>query len=139
MEEKKKIKLSKQLTKDSTELKSDTMKTDKRDKTDLLSQDEQRQERVTEKLSISVPVQPLQRPTGVMAYAGQRVRLLLRDGTVVIGFLQKRIWNYAHLLNVEETGKDFKVTADWCDVDLGTIARIYPATAQAGPISRPQG
>jgi len=95
------------------------------------------QERITEKLSISVPTQPLQRPTGVLSYIGQRVRLLLRDGTVIIGFLQKRRWNYAHLLNVEETGRDFKLTADWCDVELGTIARVYPATAQVVQNSKP--
>ena len=41
-------------------------------------------ERVTEKLSISVPTQPLQRPTGVLAYTGQRVRLYLRDGSVIV-------------------------------------------------------
>lgn len=96
-------------------------------------------ERIAEKLSISVPVQPLQRPTGVMSYVGQRVRLLLRDGTVVLGFLQKRIFNFIHLLNIEETGKDFKVIADWIDIEIGTIARVYPATAQAVPLTRPQG
>jgi len=100
---------------------------------------EQEHRRIAEKLSISVPTQPLQRPTGIMNYFGQRVRLLLRDGSVIIGFLQKRLWNYVHLLNIEETGKDFRLTADWCDVELGTIARVYPATAQAEPISRPQG
>ena len=94
------------------------------------------QERVTEKLSISVPTQPLQRPTGVLAYAGQRVRLLLRDGSVIVGFLQKRLWNYIHLLNIEETARDSKLTADWCDVELGTIARVYPATAKVEQISK---
>ncbi len=95
-----------------------------------------RQERVTEKLSISVPTQPLLRPTGLMTNIGQRVRLLLRDGTVVVGFLQKRLWNYVHLLNVEETGRDFKLTADWCDIDSGSIARVYPATARVEPVSK---
>ncbi len=94
------------------------------------------QERVTEKLSIGVPTQPLLRPTGLTTYLGQRVRLLLRDGSVIIGFLQKRLWNYVHLLNVEETGKDFKLTADWCDVELGTIARVYPATAKVEQVQR---
>jgi len=96
-----------------------------------------KQERVTEKLSISVPVQPLLRPTGLMTNIGQRVRLLLRDGTVVVGFLQKRLWNYVHLLNVEEIGRDFKLTADWCDVELSSIARVYPATAKAQQVQRP--
>ena len=95
-----------------------------------------KQERIAEGLSIGVPTQPLLRPTGVLTYIGQRVRLLLRDGTVIVGFLQKRLWNYVHLLNVEETGRDFKVTADWCDVDLGTIARVYPAIARVEQISR---
>ena len=95
-----------------------------------------RQERVSEKLSISVPVQPLLPPTGLMTNIGQRVRLLLRDGTVVVGFLQKRLWNYVHLLNVEEIGRDFKLTADWCDIDIGSIARVYPATATVEPISK---
>jgi hypothetical protein len=94
------------------------------------------QERITEKLSISVPTQPLLRPTGLMTNIGQRVRLLLRDGTVVIGFLQKRLWNYVHLLNVEEIGRDFKLTADWCDIDIGSIVRVYPATAKVEQVQR---
>lgn len=94
------------------------------------------QERIAEKLSISVPTQPLLRPNGIMSYTGQRVRLLLRDGSVIVGTLQKRLWNYIHILNIEESGKDFRLTADWCDVDLGTIARVYPATAKAEPVSK---
>jgi hypothetical protein len=93
-------------------------------------------DRIAEKLSISVPVQPLLRPTGLLSYIGQRVRLLLKDGSVIVGFLQKRLWNYIHLLNIEETGKDFKLTADWCDVELGNIARVYPANAKAEQSSR---
>ncbi|MGO9378497.1 MAG: hypothetical protein ACLP29_08075 [Dissulfurispiraceae bacterium] len=91
-------------------------------------------DRITEKLSIAVPTQPLLRPTGLMTNIGQRVRLLLRDGTVVVGFLQKRQWNYVHLLNVEEIGRDFKLTAGWCDVEIGSIARVYPATAKVEQI-----
>ncbi len=136
MEEKKKIKLSKQQAKDSTELKSDALKTDKTDETYLLSQDEPDQEQIQEKLSISVPVQPLLRPTGLMTNIGQRVRILLRDGSVIVGFLQKRLWNYVHLLNVEETGRDFRLTADWCDIDIGSIARVYPAAAKVEQISK---
>lgn len=131
-----KIRLSKQHTKVSAELKPGSPLPDE---ADLVSLDEKGQERVTEKLSIPIPVQPLQRPTGVMAYAGQRVRLLLRDGSIIVGFLQKRIFNFIHLLNIQEIGKDFKITADWIDIEIGTIARIYPATAQAETISRPQG
>lgn len=95
-----------------------------------------KQERVTEKLSISVPVQPLQRPTGIMSYIGQRVRLLLRDGTIVVGFLQKRLWNYVHLLNVEEITREERLTWDWCDVELGSIARVYPAAAKVEQVQR---
>ena len=103
---------------------------------DLLSQDDQEQQRIAEGISIGVPTQPLLRPTGIMNYFGQRVRLFLRDGTVIIGFLQKRLWNYIHLLNIEETGRDFKLTADWCDIEIGTIARVYPASAKVEQISR---
>jgi hypothetical protein len=94
------------------------------------------QERVAEKLSISVPSQPLQRPTGIMNYFGQRVRLLLRDGSVVVGVLQKRLWNYVHLVDVEESGRGFTLRADWCDVELSTIARVYPATAKVEVVSK---
>jgi hypothetical protein len=80
------------------------------------------QEKVAEKLSISVPSQPLQRPTGIMNYFGQRVRLLLRDGSVIVGVLQKRLWNYVHMVDVEESGRGFTLRADWCDVELSTIA-----------------
>jgi hypothetical protein len=95
------------------------------------------QERVAEKLSISVPSQPLQRPTGIMNYFGQRVRLLLRDGSVIVGVLQKRLWNYVHMIDVEESGQGFTLTADWCDIELSTIARVYPATAKVEVVSKP--
>lgn len=94
------------------------------------------QERISEKLSISVPTQPLLRPTGILAYMGQRVRLLLRDGTIIVGFLQKRLWNYVHLLNVEEITRQERLTWDWCDVELGSIARVYPATAKVEQVQR---
>ncbi|MGA3112906.1 MAG: hypothetical protein ABSF90_00580 [Syntrophobacteraceae bacterium] len=131
-QDKQKIRLSKLHSNSGMEMKPVTPKTDE---IDLLSQDEQ--EHVTEKLSISVPTQPLLRPTGLLAYIGQRVRLLLRDGTVVIGFLQKRQWNYVHLLNVEEITREERLTWDWCDVELGSIARVYPATAKAQQVQRP--
>ena len=93
-------------------------------------------ERVTEKLSIAVPTQLLLKPTGLTIYIGQRLRILLRDGTVIVGTVQRRLFNFLHLVNVEETGRDFALTADWCDVDLGTIARVYPATAKVEPVSK---
>lgn len=106
------------------------------DKPDQVEATLSKQERIAEKLSISVPVQPLLRPTGLLAYIGQRVRLLLRDGTVVIGFLQKRQWNYVHLLNVEEITREERLTWDWCDVELSSIARVYPATAKVQQVQR---
>jgi hypothetical protein len=65
------------------------------------------------------------------------LRILLHDGTVVVGTLQKRLLNYLHLVNVGETGRDFTLAADWCDVDLGTIAPVYPATAKVEQFSKP--
>ena len=53
-----------------------------------------------------------------------------------MGFLQKRLWNYVHLLNIVENGRDFKLTADWCDIEIGSIARVYPATATVEQISK---
>jgi hypothetical protein len=94
------------------------------------------QEKVAEKLSISVPSQPLQKPTGIMNYFGQRVRLLLRDGSVIVGVLQKRLWNFVHMVDVEESGRGFTLTADWCDIELSTIARVYPATAKVEAVSK---
>lgn len=98
---------------------------------------EDKGDQIAEKLSIAVPTQPLLRPTALLSYVGQRVRLLLRDGSVIVGFLQKRLWNHVHLVNIEETGRDFTLTADWCDVEISNIARVYPATAKVEPISRP--
>ncbi|MGA2227656.1 MAG: hypothetical protein ABSH41_24745, partial [Syntrophobacteraceae bacterium] len=92
--------------------------------------------RITEKLSISVPVQPLLRPTGLGSFFGKCVRLLLRDGSVVTGFLQKRLFNYIHLLNIVEIGAGYKLTANWCAIDLGSIARVYPADAKVEQVSK---
>ncbi len=97
---------------------------------------EESQDRIAEKLSISVPTQPLLRPTGLGAFFGKRVRLQLRDGSVVTGFLQKRLFNYLHLLNVEEIGAGYKLTADWCAIDLGSIARVYPGNAKVELVSK---
>jgi hypothetical protein len=93
-------------------------------------------DRIAEKLSISVPTQPLLRPTGLGAFFAKRVRLLLKDGSTVIGFLQKRLFDFLHLLNIVEIGKDYKLTADWCAIDLDSIARIYPADARVEQVSK---
>jgi hypothetical protein len=94
------------------------------------------EDRITEKLSIGMPTQSRLHPPSLTSYAGQRIRLLLRDGSVIIGLMQKRLWNYAHLSNVEEIGKDYRLAADWCDIELGTIARVYPANAKVEKISK---
>ncbi len=98
---------------------------------------EEPQERIAEKLSISVPVQPLLRPTGLGTFFGKWVRILLRDGSIVTGFLQKRMFNYVHLLNIVEIGGGYKLTAGWCAIDLGSIARVYPADAKVEEIVKP--
>jgi hypothetical protein len=94
------------------------------------------EEPIAEKLSIGMPAQPRLHPPSLTSYVGQRIRLLLRDSSVIVGLMQKRLWNYAHLSNVEEIGKDYRLMADWCDVELGTIARVYPADAKVEKISK---
>jgi hypothetical protein len=96
-----------------------------------------KQERIAEKLSISVPTQPLLRPTGLGRYFNRNVRVLFRDGNVMTGFLQGRQWDYLHLLKVVETGKDEKLTADWCGVALDSVSRIYPGNVKVEKISKP--
>ena len=93
-------------------------------------------DRIAEKLSISVPVQPLLRPTGLGAFFSKRVRLLLKDGSIVTGFLQKRLFDFLHLLNIVEIGASYKLTADWCAIDIDSVSRIYPANAQVEQISK---
>ncbi|MGA3117994.1 MAG: hypothetical protein ABSF90_26620 [Syntrophobacteraceae bacterium] len=94
-------------------------------------------DRITEKLSIGVPTQPLLRPTGLNAFYGKQVRLLLRDGSIITGFLQKRLFDFVYLLNIVEIGTGYKLTADWCAIDLSSIARAYPANAKVEKISKP--
>jgi hypothetical protein len=94
-------------------------------------------DRIEEKLSISVPTQPLLKPTGLGRYFNQRVRVLCKDGNVMKGFLQGRRFDYLHFLNIEETGGDEKTTADWCGVKIDGISRIYPGNAKVEKISTP--
>ena len=93
------------------------------------------QERIAEKLSISVPTQPLLRPTGLSRYFHQKVRLLFRDGNVMSGILQGRQFDYLNMLNVVETGKGEKLTADWCGVGLNSVSRIYPGNVKVEKIN----
>lgn len=104
---------------------------------DDFSSAEDSQDRITEKLSISVPTQPLLRPSGLGRYFNKNVHILLRDGNIMDGFLQSRQWDYLHLLNIVETGKDEKLTADWCGVGVDGVSRIYPANAKVEKISKP--
>ncbi len=94
-------------------------------------------DRIAEKLSISVPTQPLLRPTGLSRYFGKNVRLLLRDGNVMKGFLQGRQWYILNMLNIEETGKGERLTAAWCGVEEDSVSRIYPANVKIEQISKP--
>ena len=98
---------------------------------------EDQQERVTEKLSISVPTQPLLRPTGLGRYFNRNVRVLLRDGNTMSGFLQGRSWDYLHMLNFVETGKDERLTGSWCGVALDSVSRIYPGDVKVEKIPKP--
>lgn len=97
---------------------------------------EEPQERVTEKLSLSVPTQPLLRPTGLGSFFGKWVRLLLRDGSIVIGLLQKRVYDFVHLLNIVEIGSGYKLTAARCAITIASIARVYPADAKIDEIPK---
>jgi hypothetical protein len=101
---------------------------------DDLSSIEDSQERIAEKLSISVPTQPLIRPTGLGTFFGKQVRLLLRDGSVINGLLQKRLFDYLYLLNIVEVGKDYKLSANSCAVDLASVARVYPGNTKVEKI-----
>lgn len=53
------------------------------------------------------------------------------------GFLQGRQWDYLHMLNIEETGKEDRLTADWCGVEADSVSRIYPGNVKVEKISKP--
>lgn len=92
---------------------------------------EDQQERVQESLSISVPPARVPKPNpALLNYRGQRVRLLLRDGVKVVGNPDRTQWDFFRLTNVQETGADYELTADWIAIRDETIARIYPADAK---------
>jgi len=93
-------------------------------------------DRVVEKLSLSVPTQPLLRPTGLGTFFGKWVRILLKDGSIVTGFLQKRLFDFVYLLTIVEIGAGYKLTADWCAIELGSIARAYPADAKVEQVPK---
>ncbi len=99
-------------------------------------EDQNEQERVTEGLSISVPTQPLLRPTGLGKYFNKNVRVLFRDGNTTAGFLQGRSWDYLHILNFVETGKDERLTGSWCGVAVDSVSRIYPGDVKVERISK---
>lgn len=91
-----------------------------------------KQERIQEKLSISVPMPklpPSPKPFW-QRFVGTKVRLLLRDGTEIGGVLKEILWDWIRLENVLEIGKDYRLNADWVMVDASTVSRFYPANAQ---------
>jgi hypothetical protein len=49
---------------------------------------------------------------------------LLRDGSIVTGFLQKRQFDILILLAIVEVGKDYKLTAEWYAIDIDSIAGL---------------
>ncbi len=134
MDKKEIIRPSKQKTEDTIRMQPATPKGD-----NLEFSDKQEQDRIKENLSYSVPVPPLP-PAPKLAlgrYVGKSVRLQLRDGSVLIGDLDLQRWDFLYLSNVEEIGKDYRLTADWCALDGDTVVRIYPATAKVEKISKP--
>jgi hypothetical protein len=91
-----------------------------------------KQERIMEKLSISVPAPkllPTVKPIW-KRYLGWKVRLQLKDGTEIGGVLREILWDWIRLENVLEVGKDYRLNADWVMVDASTVSRFYPANAQ---------
>lgn len=87
-------------------------------------------DKIQEKLSISVPRTNLPRPNLALDnYRGQRVRLLLKDGTVLIGTMDKPQWDFLCLRDVEEISKRGKLYADWIAVRSDSVVRVYPANA----------
>jgi small nuclear ribonucleoprotein (snRNP)-like protein len=131
MDKKEIIRPSKKKTEDTMKMQPATPESD-----NMEFSDKQEQDRVTEKLSYSVPMAPLP-PTPKLAlgkYVGKSVRLRLRDGTVVIGDFDRQQWDFLYLSNVEEIGKDYRLTADWGAVDGDTVVGIYPAIAKAEKI-----
>jgi hypothetical protein len=106
--------------------------TPRTDEVDLLSLDEQYQEHVTEKLSISVPVAPLPKRAQPFwgRYLGTKVLLLLKDGTEIGGILREVMWDFIRLENFLEVGRNRRGSASWVMVDATDVARIYPANAQ---------
>lgn len=92
---------------------------------------EDQQERVRESLSISVPPARVPKPNpALLNFKGQRLRILLKDGVVLKGTPDRTLWDFLRLTNVQETGEDYELTADWIAIRDDTIARVYPANAK---------
>ncbi len=92
----------------------------------------QTQDRITEKMSYSVPMAKLpQSPDpGLSGYVGKRVYLQLRDGSVLIGDMNTPQWDFLRLSDIEEIGKDYRLMAAWGAVRDDTVARVYPGNAK---------
>ncbi len=125
------IRPSKQKTEDSMKMKLDILQSD-----NMEFNDTQEHDRVTEKLSYSVPMAPLP-PTpdlGLSSYIGKYVQLHLRNGSVVTGDMIRPQRDLVRLENVEKTWKGFRLRGDWGAVRDDTVAEIYPGNAQVEKI-----
>ncbi len=88
-------------------------------------------DRIQEKMSVSLPRTNLPKPNPALGnYRGQRVRLLLKDGTVLTGTVDRPQWDFLCLKDIDEIGKEGKLYADWIAVRSDSIARVYPANAR---------
>jgi small nuclear ribonucleoprotein (snRNP)-like protein len=89
------------------------------------------EDRIVESLAISVPPAKVPKPNPALAlYRNQRLRLLLTDGVVMNGKLKGTQWDFLRLEGVEEIGKDYRLTADWCAVKSDSVVRVYPGNAR---------
>jgi len=94
------------------------------------TRDQFEQDRVTEKLSMSVPAPRLPKlnpPLGM--FLNQPVRLQLRDGNVITGILRGTQGDFLRLDQVKETCQEHIITATWCAVRTDSVARVYPGSA----------
>jgi hypothetical protein len=136
MDKKEIIRPSKMKTEDTMKMKLDIPQSDNMN---FQNEQEHEQDRISEKLSYSVPMAPL-RPgpdPALSGYIGKFVRLQLRDGRVIIGDLVQPQWDLLRLENVEEIGKGYKLTAAWCAIRDDSVAGIYPGNATVEEISKP--
>jgi hypothetical protein len=89
-----------------------------------------RQERINEKFTIRVPSPKLPKPNrAIMQYIGKRVRILLKDGNILVGTPVRQQLDYIRLTNIDEISNGMIIKADWITIHPDSILRIYPANA----------